>query len=129
MSNWRKYVNHGLKSHLEAQIKASSQHKKAYICSKNPANAQLWIAIAGLSKQIFDLNLKFDYLERALRDVAGKKEQVKEEMHSIALKSAGVNSGAVQQAEGLLATKTGVANKDPKKVSGGKSIKKVLSRF
>lgn len=103
----------GLRSHLEAQIRESSRHKKAYMNSKQPYNAQLWVAIASLSKQIFDLNLKMNYLERALRDGLGKK------------RSEG-NGREMEKARVQRAVKE---NKPAKKMKKSKGVKKALSRF
>jgi hypothetical protein len=73
-NNWRKKVDPSIKSHLEFQIKESARNVAAIKSSKNPSNAQLWCAIANLSKQIFDVNLRLRYLERAVRDLARVKE-------------------------------------------------------
>jgi len=71
--NWRKKVDPILKEHLESQIKESYRHKESYSDAKNKNIAQLWIAIANLSKQVFDLNLKVKFLEKALRETSDKK--------------------------------------------------------
>ncbi len=76
--NWRKKVDLGIKDHLEMQIREAAKNSSAYKHAKNQADAQLWCAVANLSKQMFDLNLKFNYLERALKDSLGtdaKKEK------------------------------------------------------
>ena len=66
--SWRKSVPSSIKNHLEFQIKESSKYKPIYSKSKNPSNAQLWIAVSNLSRQIFDLNLKLNYLEGVFRE-------------------------------------------------------------
>ena len=71
--NWRKNVDPIIREHLESQIKESFRYKESYSQAKNKNNAQLWIAIANLSKQVFDLNLKVKFLEKTLREVLGKK--------------------------------------------------------
>lgn len=71
--NWRDYVDLDVKDHLEMQIAESSKQKHAYKKAKNSSNAQLWCAIANLSKQIFNLNLKITYLEKRLQEVSEKK--------------------------------------------------------
>ena len=73
--NWRAKVDPSIRGYLEMQVKDVSRHKDAYRLSDNPGNAQLWIAMANLSKQIFDINLKLNYLERALRDIGGRKQE------------------------------------------------------
>lgn len=123
MNNWRKHVNSGLKSHLEAQIRESTRHKKAYTRSKQPANAQLWVAIANLSKQILDLNLKMNYLERALRDIGGKKME--------ALKSAKADLVRQTSEAGFSERKESreAQEKTEKGTSGKKEMKRALSKF
>lgn len=69
---WRNNVDPIIKSHLERQIAESVKHKNAFNESNNPAKAQLWVAIANLSKEIFDINLKLNYLEKALKQIAPK---------------------------------------------------------
>ncbi|MAG47029.1 hypothetical protein CL617_00350 [archaeon] len=68
MANWRDKVSKDISDHLEAQINESTKYKKAYGEAPSKSNAQLWIAIGTISKQIFDLNLKMNYLEGALKD-------------------------------------------------------------
>ncbi len=76
--NWRKLVDPSIRGYLEMQVKEASRHKNAYRLSENPSNAQLWVAIANLSKQMFDINLKLNYLERALRDIGARKADTRE---------------------------------------------------
>ncbi len=77
MEDWREKINPIIKSHLETQIKETTAHKEAYSKAKEPTKAQLWIAIANLSRQIFDLHLRIKVLEKALADMKpkGKKEK------------------------------------------------------
>ncbi len=75
--NWRELVDRSVRNHLEKEINEASRHKKAYRNSKNPSNAQLWCAIGNLAKQVFDINLKLNYLESALREISTKKKKVK----------------------------------------------------
>ncbi|MEK6922702.1 MAG: hypothetical protein AABX08_02790 [Nanoarchaeota archaeon] len=70
---WKDSVDPIIKSHLERQIAESVKHKNAYNQSNNPAVAQLWTAIGNLSKELFDINLKLTYLEKALKEIAPKK--------------------------------------------------------
>jgi len=71
--NWRGLVDKSIRNHLEREINESSKHKNAYRHSRDPSNAQLWCAIGNLAKQLFDVNLKLNYLESALRDIDCKK--------------------------------------------------------
>jgi len=66
--NWRKEVSPEIKEFLEALVENVHKHKPAYVKSKNPSSAQLWCALANLSKQVFDLNLKLKILEKVLKD-------------------------------------------------------------
>lgn len=73
--DWRDEINPIIKSHLETQIKETAAHKDAYSKAKEPTKAQLWIAIANLSKQIFDLHLRIKVLEKAMVDLAPQKKK------------------------------------------------------
>ena len=77
MENWRSKINPQLKKHLELQIKESAKNKRAIKSAKNKAISQLWCSIALLSKQNSELNLKFKYLEQALKDLKPQKQQQK----------------------------------------------------
>ena len=83
MADWRDKVDPALREHLEAQIKESNMYKEAYEKASNQGNAQLWVAIAVLSKQVFNLNQKLRVVEDAIKDVGsnvresiGKIEEV-----------------------------------------------------
>jgi len=73
--DWKDSLDEDLRTHLNAQLKEVLKQKNAYSGAQNPTNAQLWVAIAGLSKQIFNLNLKLTYLERALKDIGKDKKE------------------------------------------------------
>jgi len=75
ITGWRKRIDKDIRDHLEFQIKETSKYEGAYILSKKPSSAQLWCAIANLSKQIFELNLKIKFLENALREMGGRKKE------------------------------------------------------
>ena len=81
--NWRKDVDPLIKDHLEAQIKESFRHRKNYKNSKDVSKAQLWVAIANLAKQVFDLNLKVKFLEKALQEIGGKKKKVDDDVKAV----------------------------------------------
>jgi len=70
---WRNKIDPSLKPHLEKQILEATKQKKAYKKAKDKATAQLWCAIANLSKQIFDLNLELDYLEKTTQKKKKRK--------------------------------------------------------
>jgi len=80
MANWRKQIDPLLKDHLELQIKESYKQKKAYSKALNTSKAQLWVAIANLSKQDFDLNLRLKVLEKKFNELSkikSKKKNIK----------------------------------------------------
>jgi len=67
-NKWRDNILSEVKTHLEKQIEDSAKHKEAYNKSINPANAQLWVAVAILSKQLFELNRKVGMVEKDVID-------------------------------------------------------------
>lgn len=77
-SNWRKDISPEIKEFLEALVENVHKHKPAYVKAKNPSSAQLWCALANLSKQVFDLNLKLKILEKVLKDNLQKPSHIKE---------------------------------------------------
>jgi len=78
--DWREKVDNSIKEHLDTQIKETHKSEDALKSADDPKNAQLWIAIANLSKQINDISLKVDYIERVLQ------EQNKEHMKTTSKK-------------------------------------------
>ncbi len=66
---WRKNVDPIIKGYLDLQIKETTKFKEAYSKAKNKPNAQLWIAIANMTKHIFNLELKIKYLEGTIKDL------------------------------------------------------------
>ncbi len=81
--SWRKDIDPVLKEHMEALIKESYRHKNTYKNSKDISKAQLWCALACLSKEMFDLNLKVKFLEKALQDTGKKKKSVDEDVKKV----------------------------------------------
>ncbi len=75
---WRDYLDERIKPHLERLIIESINYNNIYSLAKDKGKAQLWIALAILHKQLHNANLKIDYLEKALQDVAGPKLKKKE---------------------------------------------------
>jgi len=73
--NWRDFVDPTLRDNLEVQIKESLRQKDAYTKAEHPGQAQLWCAIASLSRQVFNLTLKINYLERTLKDIIELEEK------------------------------------------------------
>lgn len=81
--NWRENIDPLIKDYLEAQIKESYRYRKGYSGARDVSKAQLWCAIANLAKQVFDLNLKVKFLEKALQETVGKKKKVDEDVKAI----------------------------------------------
>lgn len=65
--NWKEKIDPIVKTHLDKQIGESLKHKQAYSNANNPAHAQLWTALANISKEIFEINLKLNYLEKIIK--------------------------------------------------------------
>ena len=76
--NWRKDVDSSIKDYLEALVESVHHHKDSYKNAKNPPAAQLWCALAHMSKQVFDLNLKIKLLEKVLKDNMKKPPNIKD---------------------------------------------------
>jgi len=74
---WRNKVDPAIRNHLELQVRESAKNRKAIEQAENKANAQLWCAIANLSKQNFSLELKLKYIERLLADLLKPKTKDK----------------------------------------------------
>ncbi len=72
-TNWRYFVEDSVRKHLELQILEANKHSEAYNNSQSPSNAQLWVAIANLSKDIYETNLRIKFLEKAVSDLVNKQ--------------------------------------------------------
>lgn len=75
--SWRDKVDPALKNHLEVLVKETAKEKEALLESRKPEISQLWLAIANLSKQNFDMSLKIKYLESALKDFFKAKKKTR----------------------------------------------------
>ena len=76
MKSWREKVDPILKRYLERIIYETSKYKDSYKLASKPDNAQLWIAIATLSKQVDMLNVKLNYFENNLIEMTKRKSEV-----------------------------------------------------
>lgn len=76
-NHWRKDIDSSIKDQLEILIEDAHKHRTNYKRSKNPSAAQLWCALAEMSKQMFDLNLKIKLLEKVLKDSGKKPDRIK----------------------------------------------------
>tara|TARA_Y100000310_G_scaffold339468_3_gene432187 strand:- start:1514 stop:1750 length:237 start_codon:yes stop_codon:yes gene_type:complete len=59
--NWRDKLDPGIREHFEDLVKDVAREKSAYHDSQK---AQLWVALAVLSKKVSDLELKIKQLEK-----------------------------------------------------------------
>ncbi len=83
MTSWRTQVDPAIRNHLEIQIREATKNRKAILQAENAANAQLWCAIANLSKQNFNLELRLKYLEKLLGDLLKSKTKSKKKQKEI----------------------------------------------
>ena len=81
--DWRKNVDPIIREHLESQIKSTLSYKKAYEEADNKSTAQLWIAVANLSKQQFNNSMKLNYIEDLMKDVVKKIDEIKDKKEEI----------------------------------------------
>jgi len=72
VKDWRKHVDSSLREHLEKEVRQTFAYKKAYDAADNKGNAQLWIALANMAKQMGQLGKKLESVERGLRDLEEK---------------------------------------------------------
>lgn len=79
MKTWRQKVDPSIKDHLEVQIAEAAKHINAYKEAPDPKNAQLWCAIANLSKQIAESSMRMKYLENAVKQAMPKAKIETEE--------------------------------------------------
>lgn len=68
MAHWREKVHQKLRTHLETQIAETRHASDAYLFADDPAIAQLWVAVANLTRQCFELNVKINNIDTVLRD-------------------------------------------------------------
>ncbi len=83
MEAWRTKLPGDIKTHLEAQIKEATRFRNIYSNEKNAQNIQSWLAVANLSKGIFDLNLKTKFLEKALKDISDLNKVTAEKLAEV----------------------------------------------
>mgnify|MGYP001593113912 FL=1 len=65
---WMEKLDESTKEHLTLRIKETHFNEEALKVAEDQQNAQLWIAIANLSKQMNEIILKLNYIERALQE-------------------------------------------------------------
>lgn len=67
---WTDNLDSVLKEDFNILLKRVTLEKKAYSCAKDVSKAQLWCAVAILSKEIENLNIRINSLEKSMK---GKK--------------------------------------------------------
>ena len=77
MASWRDDINPTLKNYLEALIKDVNKNKNAFELANNKPNAQLWLALATVYKQTFNLDQRIKYIEKLLKDILDELKQNK----------------------------------------------------
>jgi len=73
---WMDDVDETLRPYLKALIKDTYFNKQAFLQAKNKGDAQLWVALATLYKEIITLNNKIKFLEKALREINKNKTDI-----------------------------------------------------
>ncbi len=115
MASWRDKVDPSIKDHLEIQIAEAAKHREAYKMANDPSIAQLWTAIANLSKQITELSLRLKYLENAVKQALPKARIETIEDRDLMKRMIGI--------EKLL------AKEKIRPTKKGKNLKKTLKRY
>ena len=65
--DWRDSLDPVLKEHFNDLLKDVHKEKQAYADARNPTKAQLWCALAVLSKEVSDLRLQIKSLEKQIK--------------------------------------------------------------
>ena len=73
--NWRNEIDPVIRNHVEARIKQSAEDREALLEAKKPREAQLWITLGHLSKEMSDMNLRLKFLEKALTETLKSKKK------------------------------------------------------
>jgi len=109
MKSWRQKVDPSIKEHLEVQIAESAKHVNAYKEAPNPRNAQLWCAVANLSKQVAENSMRLKYLENAVKQALPKAK--------------------IETEEDLMKRMIGVEKLIGKATEKGKNLKRTLKKY
>tara|TARA_Y100000034_G_scaffold131124_1_gene191190 strand:- start:526 stop:909 length:384 start_codon:yes stop_codon:yes gene_type:complete len=125
---WRKNVDPIIKEYLDIQVKETNKFREAFSKSKRPANAQLWIAVANMTKHLFSLELKIKYLEGAIRDLNERLLKATEKRPEDVLKELEKEARKTKRiVKKKKAKKKTKKKKSKKRVKG--SLRKTLKRF
>ena len=75
---WRTNLDKTLRPFVEKLISESFKHEPEFKFADDKSKAQLWVTVGILSRQLYNIEMKLRYLERALQDIAPKKFKTKE---------------------------------------------------
>lgn len=75
MVNWQDDLSPSFKLYLDKVIKNSAEHKDAILQAQDKKTAQLWIAIAQLSKELRESKIRVKYLETILTEILEEKKK------------------------------------------------------
>ncbi|MBS3073718.1 hypothetical protein J4465_02905 [Candidatus Pacearchaeota archaeon] len=79
---WRNKIDPSLRPYVERMIAESYLFKESYDYAEDKSKAQMWIAIGLMSKQLHDMDMKLNYIERAVQEI-GRKDMTKTDFDQI----------------------------------------------
>lgn len=71
--SWRKNLNKEIRPYVEKLIRESFLYNEEYKEAEDRGKAQLWIALALISKQLSEIESKLKLFEAVLKDISPKK--------------------------------------------------------
>jgi len=77
--SWRKNLNKGIRPYVERLVRDSFLYKYEYRTADDGGKAQLWVALALISKQLDQIESKLKLFEGVLKDISPKKSAKLEE--------------------------------------------------
>jgi len=80
--SWRADLDKGLRPYLEQIIRESFLYKNIYSQADDPGKAQLWVAMAILSKKLCEIESKLKLHEAVLKDISPRKASKLKEMEA-----------------------------------------------
>lgn len=79
---WRNKIDPSLRPYVERIIAESYVFKESYEKADDKSKGQMWIALGIISKQLHDMEMKLNYLERAVQEI-GRKDMTKTDLDQI----------------------------------------------
>lgn len=73
--DWRKHIHPELREHLEREIRRTFEHKRAYDNADNKGNAQLWIAVGNIAKQLNKIEKRLNEMESMAKEMGKESEK------------------------------------------------------